>query len=424
MAACRYVTATGDTGVLDEAVPFLEGRAGERRGGLLLRPAGDVRRDAPASTTTACARSEQGLRFGAHGLPLIGSGDWNDGMNLVGAEGRGESVWLGFFLYAVLTTFADLARRHGDAAFADRCLSEAATLQARLEEAGWDGAWYRRAYFDDGSPLGSSSNPECQIDSIAQSWSVLSGAADPARARTAMDAVDARLVRRGRRARPPARPAVRHLGARPRLHQGIRPGRARERRAVHPRGHLGGDGVCRTGRRPARVGRVAADQPARARIVAGGDRDLQGRALRGGGRRLRGAPRTSGAAGGPGTPGRPAWMYRLVVESLLGLRLEGDRLRIEPCLPADWSGFTVHYRYRETVYHIVVHQTPPATGDQRLSVDGQATGPQTWPASLGVLPGLEHRVEVRARGGTPTEPVPDRKPLQCLNGTDARRPAS
>ena len=117
--------------------------------------------------------------FGEHGLPLIGSGDWNDGMNLVGEQGKGESVWLGFFLYDVLLRFSALARAHGDEAFAERCTSEAADLQRNLEQHGWDGAWYRRAYFDDGSPLGSSACPECQIDSIAQSWSVLSGAGDP-----------------------------------------------------------------------------------------------------------------------------------------------------------------------------------------------------------------------------------------------------
>ena len=137
-----------------------------------------------------------GLKFGDHGLPFIGSGDWNDGMDRVGEEGRGESVWLGFFLYEVLTRFAEVARTRGYTAFAERCEREAAGLRRHLERHGWDGEWYRRAYFDDGSPLGSASNPECQIDSIAQSWSVLSGAGDPGRSRLAMEAVDERLVRR------------------------------------------------------------------------------------------------------------------------------------------------------------------------------------------------------------------------------------
>ena len=124
-----------------------------------------------------------GLKRGEHGLPLIGSGDWNDGMNLVGEHGKGESVWLGFFLYEVLVRFAELASHRGDSVFADKCLSEASQLRHSIEQNAWDGEWYRRAYFDDGSPLGSSANEECQIDSIAQSWSVLSGAGDEQRSR-------------------------------------------------------------------------------------------------------------------------------------------------------------------------------------------------------------------------------------------------
>jgi cellobiose phosphorylase len=136
------------------------------------------------------------LQFGEHGLPLMGSGDWNDGMNLVGIHGKGESVWLACFLYDVLTKFAGLAQTRGDTAFADRCLHEATRLQENVETHGWDGEWYRRAFFDDGTPLGSATSEECQIDSIAQSWSVLSGIGNPDRARRAMRSLDNRLVRR------------------------------------------------------------------------------------------------------------------------------------------------------------------------------------------------------------------------------------
>jgi cyclic beta-1,2-glucan synthetase len=139
---------------------------------------------------------ERGLRFGQHGLPLMGCGDWNDGMNLVGQHGRGESVWLAFFLFHVLTQFAALARRRGDVALADRYTVEAGRLRGSIEEHGWDGQWYRRAYFDDGTPLGSAENEECQIDAISQSWSVLSGAGTPERTEAAMASVDRRLVRR------------------------------------------------------------------------------------------------------------------------------------------------------------------------------------------------------------------------------------
>jgi hypothetical protein len=140
-----------------------------------------------------CMRAiEHGLKFGEHGLPLMGSGDWNDGMNLVGKEGRGESVWLAFFLYDVLTQFAGVARGREDATFAERCLAEARQLQKNIEEHAWDGQWYLRAYFDNGEPLGSKTNSECQIDSIPQSWSVISGAGESARSRLAMQAVNAR----------------------------------------------------------------------------------------------------------------------------------------------------------------------------------------------------------------------------------------
>ena len=392
MAACRYVGATGDAGVLDETVAFLEGRA--------VNPEEDSYYDLPAASEERaslyghCVRAiERGLRFGAHGLPLIGSGDWNDGMNLVGADGRGESVWLGFFLYAVLTPFADLARRHGDAVFSDRCLSEAAALRVRLEETGWDGSWYRRAYFDDGSPLGSSSNPECQIDSISQSWAVLSGAAGPARARTAMDAVNARLVRRDealvRLLDPPFDtsaldpgyikgyvPGVRENGGQY-THAAIWAAMAfaelgDARRAwdvwelINPIAHGASPEAIETYKVEPYV--VAADVYAV-------------------------APH-AGRGGWTWYTGSAAWMYRLIIESLLGLRLQGDRLRIEPCLPADWAGFTVHYRFRETVYHISVHQTAHTTGDERVSLDGQEQGGLAVPL---VDDHVEHQVEVWVR---------------------------
>jgi cellobiose phosphorylase len=395
MAACRYVSATGDAGVLDETVPFIEGRA--------VNPEEDSYYDLPGTSEergtlySHCVRAIlRGLQFGAHGLPLIGSGDWNDGMNLVGAAGRGESVWLGFFLYAVLTPFADLARRHGDAVFSDRCTSEAAALRGRLEESGWDGSWYRRAYFDDGSPLGSSSSPECQIDSIAQSWSVLSGAADPGRARAAMDALDARLVRREealvRLLDPPFDtspldpgyikgyvPGVRENGGQY-THAAVwaamafaELGDARRAwdvwRLINPIAHGASSEAIETYRVEPYV--VAADVYAVAPHV--------------------------GRGGWTWYTGSAAWMYRLIIESLLGLRLQGDRLRIEPCLPADWSGFTVHYRFRETVYHIAVHQTPHVSGDQRLTLDG---APQAAMAVPLADDHVEHQVEVWVRAAS------------------------
>ena len=153
-ATCRYVSCVADTGVLDERIPFLEGRP--------VKPDEEAYYDLPnrseesATLYQHCVRAiERGLKFGEHGLPLMGCGDWNDGMNRVGNQGRGESVWLAFFLYDVLTQFAGLARAHRDAAFADRCLAEALQLRQNIELHAWDGEWYRRAYFDNGEPLGS-----------------------------------------------------------------------------------------------------------------------------------------------------------------------------------------------------------------------------------------------------------------------------
>ena len=185
---------TGDTGVLDEQIPFIEGRP--------VKPDEEVYYDLPqrsdesATLYEHCVRAiKHGLRFGAHGLPLMGCGDWNDGMNLVGEHGKGESVWLAFFLYDVLTQFAESPQ--AQATCLRRTLPvEAISCERNIEQHAWDGQWYRRAYFDDGEPLGSATNPECQIDSLPQSWAILSGAGDRERSRTAMEAVDQRLVRR------------------------------------------------------------------------------------------------------------------------------------------------------------------------------------------------------------------------------------
>ena len=194
-AVCRFIEVTGDLRVLEESIPFLDGEPlaeGQNVSYFLPRIS-----ETKATLFEHCARAiDRSLKVGAHGLPLMGTGDWNDGMNLVGEKGKGESVWLGWFLHLVLGEFAPLADSRGEHKRAESWRLHMTELKAALEREGWDGEWYRRAFFDDGTPLGSAQNEECKIDSIAQTWSVISGAADPGRAARAMAAVDQHLVRR------------------------------------------------------------------------------------------------------------------------------------------------------------------------------------------------------------------------------------
>jgi cellobiose phosphorylase len=274
-ATCRYVATTGDTGVLDESMPFLRSRP--------LRPEEESYYDLPQVADEAgtlyehCVRAIQhGLRFGTHGLPLMGCGDWNDGMNLVGQHGKGESVWLGFFLFEVLNQFTQLARGRGDAAIVDKFTVEAGRLRGNIEEHGWDGAWYRRAYFDDGTPLGSAASPECQIDSLSQSWAVLSGAGTRERSIKAMESVDRRLVRRDARLLQLLDPPFDKSDLNPGYIKGYVPG-VRENGGQYTHAAIW----------TTMVGTVLPDQPGGARRHPGDGRPLSGRTVRRGGRRLR-----------------------------------------------------------------------------------------------------------------------------------------
>ncbi|MCG6912076.1 MAG: cyclic beta 1-2 glucan synthetase [Deltaproteobacteria bacterium] len=393
LATCRYVISTGDTGVLDEPVHFIEGRP--------VDPEEDSYYDLPgrseerASLYEHCVRAIlRGLRLGGHGLPLIGSGDWNDGMNLVGEHGKGESVWLGFFLYEVLMQFTEVARTRGDLSFVERCQREATQLRQNLEQNGWDGGWYRRAYFDDGSPLGSASNPECQIDSIAQSWSVLSDAGDAGRSRLAMEAVDRRLVRREHRLVQLLDPPFDKSGLNPGYIKGYVPG-VRENGGQYTHGAIWAAmafAAMGDSRRAwellaiinpvnhARSPEAIATYKVEPYVVAADVYAL--------------SPH-NGRGGWTWYTGSAGWMYRLIVESLLGLRLEVDKLYVAPCIPVGWEAFKVHYRYRETVYHIDVLQTGQDKGGASVTVDGVERHDKAIPL---IDDRQEHSVEVRIPG--------------------------
>ncbi|MCD9029379.1 cyclic beta 1-2 glucan synthetase [Luteimonas sp. BDR2-5] len=367
LAACRYLDVTGDDSVLDARVGFIEGR--------LVNPDEESYYDLPMPSGRVqsfydhCVIAlQRGMSLlGARGLPLIGTGDWNDGMNRVGEGGRGESVWLGFFLFDVLQRFAPVAEARGDTGFAATCREAAAQLQANLEAHAWDGDWYRRAWFDDGTPIGSHASDECRIDSISQSWAVLSGAADPARARRAMAALDAHLVKRDagliqlleppfdRTTHDPGYirgyvPGVRENGGQY-THAAVWSAMAfaalgdRERawelaRMINPVHHA----ADATG---------AAVYKVEPYVLAA---DVYGV-----------APHV-GRGGWTWYTGSAGWMYRLLTESLLGLQRSGDTLRIVPCMPAAWPGYRMQLRHGAALYRIeVVHVD---AGPAALWLDG------------------------------------------------------
>jgi cellobiose phosphorylase len=369
-ATCRYVACVADTGVLDEKIHFLEGRP--------VKPEEEAYYDLPnrseesATLYQHCVRAiEHGLKFGEHGLPLIGCGDWNDGMNRVGSEGRGESVWLAFFLYDVLTQFARLAHARHDPVFAELCLTQARQLQENIEQHAWDGQWYRRAYFDNGEPLGSQTNPECQIDSLPQSWSVISGAGDPARSLQAMQSVDQRLIRRDAGLVQLFDPPFDKSPLNPGYIKGYIPG-VRENGGQYTHGAIWtAMAFALMGESERAWGLFALLNP----IHHGGTphqiatykvepyvvaADVYAV-----------APHT-GRGGWTWYTGSAGWMYRLLIETLLGVNVEGDQLRLAPRLPKAWATFKIHYRYRQTVYHITITRLTANSADlNTLSLDGK-----------------------------------------------------
>jgi len=369
LAACRYTRTSGDWGVLNERAEFLDGRP--------LNPGEESYYDMPMRSTESadlyqhCVRAiEHGLRMGEHGLPLIGSGDWNDGMNNVGRHGRGESIWLGFFLYHVLIEFCEVARYRGDNEFVKRCQNEAARLKVALERDGWDGEWYRRAYFDDGTPLGTASAEQCRIDSIAQSWSVLSGVGAPDRTKQALDSLDKYLVKPDAQLIELLAPPFDHPKNDPGYIRGYVPG-VRENGGQYTHAAIWAImAFAEAGRverawelfdmiNPVRHG----SSPAKVRTymvepyVAAADV-------------LAVSPHI-GRGGWTWYTGSAGWMYRLIVESLLGLHREGNALVLRPRVPAAWPSFRLQYRFGEALYKIEVRREG-SNPQARMLLDGVA----------------------------------------------------
>jgi cellobiose phosphorylase len=358
----RYVIHTGDLSILDETASFLEGRP--------LNTDEESYYDLPGHSGQSGSLYEHcilairhGFRYGEHGLPLMGSGDWNDGMDQVGIHGKGESIWLGFFLYSVLVRFSEIAILHKDEVFAIECRRAAATLKDNLDKHGWDGQWYRRAYFDDGTPLGSSTNPECRIDSIAQSWSVLSGAGDPEHARQGMEAADKYLVRRDLSLIQLLDPPFDKSDLNPGYIKGYVPGvRENGGQYTHAAIWLTMAFAARKDRsrtwelfnmiNPVNHGNsteTIATYKAEPYVVAA---DVYSIALH------------KGRGGWTWYTGSAGWMYQLITGSILGLIREGDHLSFSPCTPIAWDNFRIDYRYKDTVYHIQFHQIPATTQSQ------------------------------------------------------------
>ncbi|MGH9709842.1 MAG: GH36-type glycosyl hydrolase domain-containing protein, partial [Candidatus Acidiferrales bacterium] len=301
-----------------------------------------------------CARAlDRSMSVGSHGLPLMGTGDWNDGMNRVGELGKGESVWLGWFLHTILWEFAKIAECRGENKRAEAWRVHVSILKAALERDGWDGEWYRRAYFDNGVPLGSAGNVECRIDSIAQSWGVISGAAEPSRVARAMAAVNQQLVRRRDGLILLLTPPFNNTGQDPGYIRGYPPG-IRENGGQYTHAATWaviafaalGDGdkaaelfrmlnpINRTNSR-ASVQRYKVEP-----YVAVGD--------------VYSEPPHVGRGGWTWYTGSAGWLHRAGLEWILGFRVRGKALSVDPCIPRDWPGYSIRFRYHSAVYQINV----------------------------------------------------------------------
>ena len=366
-----YASVTGDLGVLDEVVSFVEAPPLEEGEDESYRQP----TVSPESATLFehCALAlDRSLKTGAHGLPLMGSGDWNDGMNRVGNQGRGESVWVGWFLHTTLAQFAPLCEARGEVERARAYLDHVGRLKEALEAEAWDGDWYRRAYFDDGTPLGSAQNEECRIDSIAQSWGVISGAADPHRAQRAMAAVEEHLIRRGDGLVMLFTPPFDHGALDPGYIKGYVPG-VRENGGQYTHAALwvliayalAGDGD--------RAGELfALLNPINHASTRAGMHKYKVEPYVAAADVYAVHPHT-GRGGWTWYTGSASWMYRAGLEYILGFRLRGGKLKIDPCIPRGWREYELDYRHGSSRYRIrVENPSGVSRGLRAVEVDGVA----------------------------------------------------
>jgi len=370
LATAEYVEKTNDFSVLEEEIGYIESDP--------LGEDEDEKYDIPriSSETSSvyehCIRAiERSLKYGPHDIPLMGSGDWNDGMNKVGNKGRGESIWLGWFICLILKKFASICKKMGDHERAKRYIETADKISNAIEKNAWDGQWYRRAYFDDGTPLGSSKNSECIIDSLAQSWSVISGYGKPSRSKEAMEAVERYLIKEDKGLILLFTPPFDKSDQEPGYIKGYVPG-VRENggqythgatwvinafalmgngdkawklyNLINPINHARTPIECSTYKVEPYV--MAAD------VYAVSPHEGRG-----------GWTWYTGAAG---------WMYRVGIEYILGLKKSGEKLIIDPCIPKDWPQYNMQYKYNKTFYHITVENPNCVNrGVKQIKVDGK-----------------------------------------------------